>query len=69
MILKNLYCVIAVCGYVPDMKWQQLLPLALVVLAVVMVWRSSGRKSAGCGCKGRCDHAPEPSPKKPDAAA
>jgi hypothetical protein len=50
------------------MKWQQFLPLVLVVVAaVVLVWRSSGKKSVGCGCKGRCVHEPEPAPKKSDA--
>jgi hypothetical protein len=49
------------------MKWQQFLLLAAVVGVVVgLVWRSSGKKSAGCGCKGRCAHQPEPAPGKPD---
>jgi len=41
------------------MKWQ-FLPLVIVlVAAVLLVWRSSGKKSSGCGCKGRCSHAPD----------
>jgi len=50
------------------MKWQQFLPLVLVlVAAVVLVWRSSGKKTGGCGCSGQCAHTPEADPKKPDA--
>jgi hypothetical protein len=50
------------------MKWQQILPLVVVlVAAVVMVWRSSGRRPGGCGCKGGCAHAPDEAAKKVDA--
>jgi hypothetical protein len=41
--------------------------MMVVVAAVVLVWRSSGKKSGGCGCKGGCVHEPEAESKKPDA--
>jgi len=50
------------------MKWQQFLALALVVgAAVVMVWRSSGKKAGGCGCKCGCAHEPDVEAKKENA--
>ena len=50
------------------MKWQQFLALALVVgAAVLMVWRSSGKKAGSCGCKCGCAHEPEMEAKKEDA--
>jgi hypothetical protein len=43
------------------MNWQQFLPLVIVLVAVVLfVWRSSGKKAGGCGCKGGCSHTPDP---------
>jgi hypothetical protein len=51
------------------MKWQQFLPVVIVLVAVVLfVWRSSGKKSGGCGCNGGCSHEPEAGTKKEDAA-
>jgi hypothetical protein len=42
------------------MKWQQFLTLTLIVVAVVVVlWRSSGKKTGNRGCKCGCDHAPD----------
>ena len=49
------------------MKWQ-FLPLGLIIVAAVaLVWRSSGKKAGSCDCKGNCAHGPEPEGKKPDA--
>jgi hypothetical protein len=48
------------------MNWQFLSLVVIVVAAVLLVWRSSGKKS-GCGCKCGCAHAPEAAPEKPDA--
>ena len=57
---KNPYCTICICGYVGCMKWQQFLTLTLIVVAVVVVlWRSSGKKTGNRGCKCGCDHAPD----------
>jgi hypothetical protein len=54
---KNDCCAIGICGYVGGMNWQQFLPLAIVLFAVVLfVWRSSGKKSAGCDGKCSCSH-------------
>jgi hypothetical protein len=51
------------------MKWQPLLSLIFVVVAaVVLVWRGSGKKAGGCGCKCGCAHEPDAGPKKEDAA-
>jgi hypothetical protein len=67
--VKNLSCAFQFCGYVGCMKWQQLLPLLIVVVAAtLMVWRSSGKKAGGCGCKGGCAHEPDATPEKEDAA-
>jgi len=42
------------------MKWQQFLTLALIVVAVmVLLWRSSGKKTGNCGCKCGCAHEPD----------
>jgi hypothetical protein len=50
------------------MNWQQFLPLVIVLVAVVLfVWRSSGKKSGGCGCKGECSHESESEAKKGNA--
>ena len=51
------------------MKWQQFLPLVMVVIAaVVLVWRSSGKKTGGCGCQCGCAHdKPDEGAKKEDA--
>ena len=51
------------------MNWQQFLPLLIVLVAVVLfVWRSSGKKSGGCGCQCGCSHEPDSPPKKENAA-
>ncbi len=58
-------CAIPDCGYVGDMKWQELLPLVAVLgVAVFFVWRSSSQKKHehGCGCG--CPHEPEAETKK-----
>jgi hypothetical protein len=50
------------------MNWQQLLPLVIVLVAVVLfVWRSSGKKSGGCGCQRGCSHESESTAKKEEA--
>jgi len=50
------------------MNWQQILLLvSIVVAAVVLVWRSSGKKTGGCGCKCGCAHAHEAESKKEPA--
>ncbi len=67
-------CAIPVCRYVGSMNWQQFLLLILVLgVAVVFVWRSSGKSSGGkCGCHGDCghdhDHDHESESKKEKAA-
>ena len=67
-MVKNPSCRICFCGYVGSMKWQQFLPLALVVVAaMLMVWRSSGKKAGGCDCKCACSHEPDGAAKKEDA--
>jgi len=49
------------------MKWQQFVPLILVLgAAVALVWRSSGKKTGG-GCQCGCAHEPDAKSKKPDA--
>jgi len=51
------------------MKWQQFLPLVIVlVAAVLLVWRSSGKKTGGCGCKSGCAHEPDAGPNKGEDA-
>jgi hypothetical protein len=40
------------------MNWQLLSLVVVVVAAVFLVWRSSGKK-AGCGCKCGCAHGPD----------
>lgn len=66
--MKNHSCEICFCGYVGSMKWQQFLPLVLVVgAAVVMIWRSSGKKADDCGCKCGCTHDHDGVAKKEDA--
>jgi len=51
------------------MNWQQFLPLLIVLAAVVLfAWRSSGKKSGGCGCQCGCSHEPDSPPKKENAA-
>ena len=50
------------------MNWQQFLLLAIVLVAVVMfVWRSSGKKSGGCGGKCSCSHDHNSEAKKENA--
>lgn len=67
--LKKVSCAIWFCGYVGSMKWQQLLPLVIVLVAVVLlVWRSSGKKAGGCGCQCGCAHEPDAEAGKKDAA-
>jgi hypothetical protein len=57
-------CVIDNSGYVGDMNWQQFLPLLIVLgVAVVFVWRSSGKKP-GCGHDCNCAHEHHPAGKK-----
>jgi hypothetical protein len=61
--------VIRFCGYVGIMKWQQFLPVIIVVVAaVVLIWRSAGKKSGGCGCKCGCAHEPDAGTGKDKAA-
>jgi hypothetical protein len=67
MSYKNHSCAIWFCGYVGSMKWQFLSLIIVVVAAMLMVWRSSGKKSSGCGCKCGCAHEPESGPKKEEA--
>jgi hypothetical protein len=50
------------------MKWQFLSLVIVVVAAMLLVWRSSGKKSGSCGCKRGCAHKPESEPKKEGAA-
>jgi len=51
------------------MKWQQIVPLAIILVAVVIfVWRSAGKKTGGCGCKCGCPHGPDSEAGKEDAA-
>jgi hypothetical protein len=51
------------------MKWQQFLPVIIVVVAaVVLIWRSAGKKSGGCGCKCGCAHEPDAGTGKDKAA-
>jgi len=50
------------------MKWQQFLELvAVLAAAVLLVWRSSGKKPHGYGCKCSCVHESEGEPRKQDA--
>ena len=50
------------------MKWQPFLTLVGIAVAVVaLLWRSSGKKSAGCGCQGACTHEPKSELEKTDA--
>ena len=50
------------------MNWQQFLFLIIVIgAAVALVWRSSGKKSGGCGCKCGCAHEADHGAKKEDA--
>jgi hypothetical protein len=50
------------------MKWQQFVPLILVIVAaVLLVWRGSSKKTRGCGCKCGCAHGPDAGPKQEDA--
>ena len=50
------------------MNWQQFVPLVIVLgVAMILVWRSSGKK-ANCGCDGGCAHD-HPSEKKKENAA
>ena len=57
---KKPSCAIWFYGYVGCMKWQQFLTLALIVVAVVvLLWRSSGKKTGNCGCKCGCAHEPD----------
>ncbi len=50
------------------MNWQQFLPLVIVLVAVVLfVWRSSGKKTGGCGCQSGCSHRHDSEAKKENA--
>jgi hypothetical protein len=58
---ENSICTRAVCRYVGGMTWPELLLLGAVLgVAVVFVWRSSGAKKSdgGCECCG-CSHGHE----------
>jgi len=66
--VKKPSCRIRFCGYVGNMKWQPFLTLVGIAVAVVaLLWRSSGKKSAGCGCQGACTHEPKSELEKTDA--
>jgi len=49
------------------MKWQFLSLIVVVVAAMLVVWRSSGKKSGGCGCNCGCAHDLDSGPKKEKA--
>jgi len=49
------------------MNWRQFIPVAVVLaVAVIFVWRSSGKKTS-CGCGRDCAHDHEAEAKKETA--
>jgi hypothetical protein len=65
---KKASCANPFCGYVGNMKWQPFLTLVGIAVAVVaLLWRSSGKKSSGCGCKDGCTHHSNTGLEKRDA--
>jgi len=67
MQTENPSCAIRFCGYVGSMKWQLLSLISVVVAAMLLVWRSSGKKSGSCGCNCGCAHEPDSAPKKDES--
>jgi hypothetical protein len=55
-------------GMLTCMNWRQFIPVIIVLgVAMIFVWRSSGKKT-GCGCGDNCAHDPTENKKKETAA-